>query len=177
LDDAQISTAVFYADVSDMIQTVVVDAGPPQMTQTRNVGDGEFYGVELGGQVRMATSFVIGGNLTWLHRTIKDALQPDYRPTGIPDAQALVYATWSPAPRWSFTPNLEYASNRWNSGQGTSYLRTGNHTLVNLQVQWNPLEHMNIALGARNLTDKLYELAWGFPEMGRSFYLKAQVNF
>jgi len=176
-DDAQINTAVFYADVSDMIQTVVVDAGPPQMTQTRNVGDGEFYGVELGGQARMAASVVLGGNLTWLHRTIKDALQPDYRPTGIPDAQALVYATWTPAPRWSITPNLEYATNRWNTGSGTGYLRTGKYTLVNLQMQWNPLGNMNIAMGARNLTDKLYELSWGFPEIGRSFYLKAQVNF
>jgi len=176
-DAAQISTAVFYADVSDMIQTVVVDAGPPQMTQTRNVGDGEFYGIELGGQARLMPGFVLGGNLTWLHRSIKDALQPDYRPTGIPDAQALLYATWSPTPRWSLTPNIETATNRWNSGQGTSYLRTGRHTLLNLQVQWNPLDNVLIALGARNLTDKLYELAWGFPEQGRAFYAKAQVNF
>ena len=41
---------LFYADVEDMIQTVVVEPGPPQITQTQNVGDGEFYGVELGVQ-------------------------------------------------------------------------------------------------------------------------------
>jgi len=176
-DEAQISTAVFYADVTDMIQTVVVDAGPPQMTQTRNVGDGEFYGLEVGGQARLAANVILGGNLTWLHRRIKDALQPDYRPTGIPDAQALLYATWAPAPRWSVTPTIETATNRWNSGQGTAYLRTGRHTLANLQMQWDVLDNVSIAFGARNITDKLYELSWGFPEMGRSFYAKAQLNF
>ena len=48
---------VFYADIEDMIQTVVASAGPPQITQTRNVGDGEFYGVEFGVQSQLADDF------------------------------------------------------------------------------------------------------------------------
>lgn len=171
------NTAVFYADVRDMIQTVVVDAGPPQLTQTQNVGDGEFYGVELGGEARLSSTFVLGGTFTWLHREIKDPLQPDYRPTGAPDSQALLYATWSPLERWSFTPSIEYASNRWNSGPGTSYLRTGRYALVNLQVQWDAAKNVRFAVGGRNLTDEEFELAWGFPEQGRSFYGKVQVDF
>jgi len=176
-DDTGFNAAVFYSDVRDMIQTVVVDAGPPQLTQTRNVGDGEYYGVEFGGQARLSDTFVLGGNATWMHRTIKDPLQPDYRPTGIPGHQALVYATWSPLARWSFTPSIEYADDRWNSGPGASYLRTGQYALVNLQVQWDFTDNARIALGGRNLTDELYELAWGFPQPGRTFYAKIQVGF
>ena len=176
-DDASFNAALFYSDVSDMIQTVVVDAGPPEMTQTRNVGDGEYYGVEFGGQARLSESFVLGGNATWMHRSIKDPLQPDYRPTGIPGHQALLYGTWSPLANWSFTPSIEYADDRWNSGPGTSYIRTGQYTLLNLQAQWEVSDSLRIALGARNLTDELYELAWGFPQPGRTFYAKVQVGF
>ncbi len=175
--DTSLNAAVFYSDVSDMIQTVVVEEGPPQLTQTRNVGDGEYYGIEFGGQARLSDSFVLGGNATWLHRTIRDPLQPDYRPTGIPGHQALLYATWSPLARWSFTPSLEYADDRWNAGPGTSYIKTGQYTLLNLQAQWDVSDAMRIAVGARNLTDELYELAWGFPMEGRSFYVKMQVGF
>lgn len=176
-DDASFNAAVFYSDVKDMIQTVVVDPGPPQLTQTRNVGDGEYYGVEFGGQARLADTLVLGGNATWLHRTIKDPLQPDYRPTGVPGHQALLYATWSPLARWSFTPSLEYADDRWNDGAGGAYIRTGQYTLLNLQAQWDVADNARIALGGRNLADELYELAWGFPQQGRSFYAKIQVDF
>lgn len=176
-DDTQLNVAVFYSDVSDMIQTVIVDASPPQMTQTQNVGDGEFYGLELGGKARLTDAFSIGGNYTWLHRTIDDPLQPQFRPVGAPDHQALVYATWSPASQWSFTPSLEYASNRWNDGPGGGYLRTGQYTLANLQVQWDANSNVRIALGGRNLLDEDYELAWGYPEQGRSFYAKVQLSY
>ncbi|MCC7549231.1 MAG: TonB-dependent receptor [Burkholderiales bacterium] len=176
-DDVRFNTALFYADVGDMIQTVIVDAGPPQLTQTRNVGDGEFYGVELGAEASLSTTFVVGGTFTWMHREIDDPLQPDYRPTGAPDSQGLLYATWSPLARWSFTPSIEYASNRWNSGPGTIYLRTGRYTLVNMQVQWDAAKNVRFAVGARNLLDEEYELAWGFPEQGRSIYGKVQIDF
>lgn len=176
-DDVSFNSAVFYSDVSNMIQTVIVDAGPPQMTQTRNVGDGEYYGVEFGGQARLSEQFTLGGNATWLKRSIRDPLQPGYRPTGVPGHQALVYATWSPLANWSFTPSVEYANDRWNDGPGGAYIRTGQYTLVNLQAQWDVADNLRLALGARNLTDELYELAWGFPEQGRSFYAKVQVGF
>ncbi|MCD9027476.1 TonB-dependent receptor [Luteimonas sp. BDR2-5] len=176
-DDVHFNTAVFYSDVRDMIQTVIVDAGPPQMTQTRNVGDGEYYGAEFGGQARLSDTWVLGGNATWLHRTIKDPLQPEYRPTGVPQYQALLYATWSPLARWSFTPSIEFADDRWNEGPGGAYIRTGQYTLANLQVQWDVRSDVRVAFGGRNLLDEAYELAWGFPEQGRSFYAKLQVGF
>lgn len=60
---------------------------------------------------------------------------------------------------------------------GTSYIRTGQYTLLNLQAQWDVTDQLRVAVGGRNLTDELYELAWGFPQQGRSFYLKMQVSF
>ncbi len=176
-EQTRFNTAVFYSDVKDMIQTVIVDPGPPQMTQTRNVGDGEYYGIEFGGQTQLTETLMLGGNLTWLHRSIRDPLQPNYRSTGVPGHQALLFATWSPMDRWAFTPSLEYADDRWNDGPGGAYIQTGQYTLANLQVQWDATSRMRVAFGGRNLLDEEYELAWGFPDQGRSFYAKVQVGF
>ena len=41
---ARVSAAVFYSDVRDLIQTVVL---PDKTTQTQNVGNGDFSGVEF----------------------------------------------------------------------------------------------------------------------------------
>jgi iron complex outermembrane receptor protein len=40
----QLGGAVFYSDVRNLIQTVVL---PDTTTQTQNVGDGRFYGGEV----------------------------------------------------------------------------------------------------------------------------------
>lgn len=168
----RLQAAVFHSWLRDMIQTVVVDPGPPQLTQTRNVGDGRISGLELGGEGRLGDALQVGGNATFLHRRIRDPLQPQYRPVGTPERQLLLYATWRPAPDWQVTPSLEHAGARWSDGPAGSYLRTGRYTLANLQVQWQAAPAWQVALGARNLGDRQYELAWGFPEPGRSIYLK-----
>ena len=31
-------------------------------------------------------------------------------------------------------------------------------------------------LGFKNLTDDNYELAWGFPQPGRTFYVKTRIG-
>lgn len=46
-----------------------------------------------------------------------------------------------------------------------------------LQAQWDVTDAMRIAIGGRNLTDELYELAWGFPQVGRTFFVKMEVGF
>ncbi|HVV95535.1 MAG TPA: TonB-dependent receptor [Rhodanobacteraceae bacterium] len=174
---AHVSAAVFYSDVSDMIQTVIVDAGPPQLTQTRNVGDGSYYGVEFGGDVRLGETWSIGGNYTWLHREIEDALQPNLRPVGTPKHQALLYATYAPTERFSLTPSIEYASDRWSDVTGGGYVETGEYCLFDIQAEYRFNRNVRLAVGGRNLADKDYELAWGFPQEGRTFFAKIDIVY
>ena len=78
--------AVFYSDVRDLIQTVVL---PDTTTQTQNVGDGQFYGAEVGVDAPLAPQLTFGGNYTALSRTIRDALLPEPAADRRADAQGV----------------------------------------------------------------------------------------
>lgn len=176
-DELGLTAALFYADVEDMIQTVVASAGPPQLTQTRNVGDGEFYGVEFGIRSRLTEQWSVAANYTHLEREITDPLQPALEVTGAPDDSAFVAFTYEPSQRLSIVPSLELASDRWSDVTGGGYVRIGDYALVNLQVQYRGSELWELAAGVTNLTDEDFQLAHGYPEPGRSAYLRLRLNF
>ena len=96
LDNTNLTAALFYNDVKDMIQTVVVSAGPPQLTQTANVGNGEYYGIELGADAQINEHLKVGGNYSLLKRSIDDPLQPNLQATGTPTHQGFLYVSYRP---------------------------------------------------------------------------------
>lgn len=176
---ARLEASVFYTDVKDLIQTVIVVASP-QQTQTQNVGDGRFYGVEVGGEVQLARRLRAGANYSLLDRRITDALQPTFEATGVPDHLGFAWLAWEPLASLTVQPSMEFASNRWtdrNGSNGLGYQRIGRYTLTNLQVSWRPLPNVEAVLGARNLFDRNFELAYAFPEPGRSLFAKVKLTF
>ncbi len=174
-DRFDLSTALFYADVEDMIQTVIVVPNP-QQTQTQNVGDGEFYGVELGVRAQLSDKLGLAANYTHLEREINDPLQPNFEVVGAPDDSAFVALTYEPTDKLTITPSLELASDRW-AEVGTAFIRTGDYSLLNLQVQYRGSDSWEIAAGGSNLTDENFELAFGYPEAGRHVYVRLRLNF
>jgi iron complex outermembrane receptor protein len=169
---------LFYSDVRDLIQTVVL---PDTTTETQNVGDGRFYGVEFAVDAPIAADLAIGGNYTALSRTIHDALQPNLRPTGVPTHKAFLYAAWRPIEKLTITPSLDMAGDRWsdvntNPVPAFPYLRTGGYTLLDLSAQYSVQRNVDVVLGLKNLADQNYELSWGFPQPGRTFYVKTRVG-
>jgi iron complex outermembrane receptor protein len=169
---------LFYSDVRDLIQTVVL---PDTTTQTQNVGDGRFYGVELAVDASITADVSVGGNYTAISRTIRDALQPSLRPTGVPAHKAFLYASWRPVERLTVTPSLDLAGDRWsdvnrNPMPAFPYLRTGGYTLLDVSAQYAVQPNVDVVFGMKNLTDDNYELSWGFPQPGRTFYVKTRVG-
>lgn len=177
LDNTNLTAALFYNDVKDMIQTVVVSAGPPQLTRTANVGNGEYYGIELGADAQINERLKVGGNYSLLKRNIDDPLQPNLQATGTPTHLGFLYASYRPIDAVTITPSIELADERWSDVTGGGYRQVGQYTLVNLQLQYRPIEAWELALGARNLADENFQLADGFPEPGRSLYAKLKVEF
>jgi iron complex outermembrane receptor protein len=179
-DGLDLTAALFYADVEDLIQTNVVNPGqpPPQMTQTQNVGDGEFYGVELGVTTRLTESWRVSANYTHLERVIDDPLQPGLEVTGAPDDAAFVAFIFEPSDRWTITPSLELATDRWSEVTGGGFVRTGDYTLLNLQAQYRGGgDRWELAFGGTNITDENFELAYGYPEPGTSAYARVRLRF
>lgn len=174
---ARLSAAVFYSDVRDLIQTVLL---PDTTTQAQNVGTGDFRGVELSAEAPVGTALRIGGHYTGMRRVIRDALRPNLRPTGVPDHRAFLYASWQATRALRLTPNVELSGDRWsdvNPAPAFPYLRTGACTLVNVDATYGLPSGIDLSGGFKNLLDDHYELAWGFPQQGRTFYLRTRVKF
>jgi iron complex outermembrane receptor protein len=174
---SRVSAAGFYSDVRDLIQTVVL---PDTLTQTQNVGNGRFSGVEIGVDAPVGRTIRAGGNYTFMHREITDALQPNLRPTGVPTNRAFLYASWQPTSRLRITPSLELADDRWsdvNPAPAFPFIKTGAYRLVDVDATYTFVRALEVSLGLKNLLDEHYELAWGYPQPGRSFYLKTRMRF
>ena len=175
-DRVRLQAAFFYSDITDLIQTVVL---PDTTTQTQNVGDGHVAGAEFGVDVSVTPQLTVGGNYTGLQKEIVDALLPNLRPTGVPAHKAFLYAAWRPVEKLTITPTLDLAGDRWsdvNPAPAFPYVRTGGYTLFDLSVQYGVARNTDVVLGFKNLTDDNYSLAWGFPQPGRTFYVKMRAG-
>ncbi len=178
LQNIRFEGAVFYSDVRSLIQTVVL---PDATTQTQNVGDGEFYGAEVAVDADAGRQLRVGGNYTYISRTVEDALLPNLRPTGVPAHKAFLYAAWSPIARLTVTSSLDLAGDRWSDINpppvpANPYVRTGSYTLLNLNADYEVLRNFELVFGFKNLSDDNYALAWGFPQPGRTFYFKTRIG-
>jgi outer membrane receptor protein involved in Fe transport len=61
------------------------------------------------------------------------------------------------------------------ASEGTFTL--GSYSLFDLDATWTLPRSVELSLGFKNLFDDHYELAGGYPQPGRAFYLKTRVVF
>ena len=97
----------------------------------------------------------------------------------MPTHKAFLYAAWLPLSRLTITPSLDLAGDRWsdvNPAPAFPYVRTGAYTLFNLAAEYAIRNQVDLVVGFKNLTDDDYELAWGLPQPGRTFYVKTRVG-
>lgn len=180
----QLDAAIFYSDVQDALLSVPVVFGPPisaTLNQTRNVGDGEYYGVELALTAALSESVTIGGNYTWLHRDLTDPTNANFRPQGVPEHKFFAYVDWRVVEALTVTASVEASSSRWTVTASSlivppRFYETGDYTLFNLAADWQITDGVDLLVGARNLFDESYTLTDGFPEEGRSFYMSLRAR-
>ncbi len=177
----RVETALFYSDISDMMQSVYVG---PALTQTQNVGDGKYAGFEIAASWDLAPNIALSANYTYLHREISEPVRAGLKATDTPDHSAYLRLDWQATDTLKVAPSLELASSRLSDSaiQPTdptqvAYTRNAGFGLVHLDLEWQPTETTSVVFGVRNLFDKNYELVEGFPEAGRTFYLTTGVTF
>lgn len=174
----EISTAIFYSDVNNFIESVPIVYKGQSVTQSQNVGSGYFVGIEGSGSYYLRDDLLVGGNVTFIRRHIDNPASTVYQPSGVPFIQGFLYATWAPLPCLNLTPSLELADSRWTPNTaGTVYYKTGSYQLLGFQAAYQFNSQFTVQAGARNLLDQNYQLVDGFPEAGRTFFVNAKVTF
>lgn len=172
--------SLFYSDVSNAIESVILPSppAPANTTQSQNVGHGDFYGAELSLTGEIMEGLNLGANYTWQVRHIDTPgnVTP-LQLTGDPMHKGFIYLDWQALPDFTITPNLSLASNRWTSNTaGTQYFKTGAFALAGLSLNYRFADHFDINAGVKNLFDENYQLTAGFPEPGRTFFMQLRYR-
>lgn len=186
--------AVFHSNVKDaLVQVPVVLAAPfGTVNQTRNVGEADYYGLELSLNAKASDWLDFGGNLTWIERNYQrvsqitaipgttapitgaDPTNASWEPQGVPGLKAFIYANINVLPNVTLTPNVEFASERWTVTSSSAitpprFYQTGEYILVNLAADWQINDNLSLLATVKNLGDGDYTLVDGFPEEGRNY--------
>jgi iron complex outermembrane receptor protein len=183
--------ALFYSHVTNAIvnfQTLAYSCtgsttpGPcPQvsLTQSRNLGSGNYYGGEISIEAKIGSTLSFGGNYTYTHRTLHDPSNAAFRPTDVPTHKAFLYADWAPVQRLHIIPSIDIASDRWTVTDVAPiiYYRTGSYANAGLRADYRLAQGIDVGVGARNLFDDNYSLVDGYPEQGRSFFVSLRARY
>ncbi|WP_374569966.1 TonB-dependent receptor plug domain-containing protein [Phenylobacterium sp.] len=186
LGGVHLEGAVFYSRLDDVIvsvpfiYTTCTAAGvctDNAVSQSRNVGEGEYWGLEGAVVWRAAETLSLGANYTYMHRDLTDPNNAAFRPTDVPAHKGFVYADWRPLARLRVLPSVDLASDRWTvNTAGTRYYRTGAYAVANLRVDYELADGLEVGVGGRNLFDQNYQLVDGFPEQGRTLFLSLRAR-
>lgn len=175
LKTLQLGGSVFYSDLTDVIQSYNIGGGK---VQNQNVGDGRYYGVEVYGEWEALSNLTLGARYTYLKRQLIDPVRPGLKPIGTPDHSAYIYAEWLPWEDLTVSPGIELYSSRWSTDRlENNFFQTKGFALVNLSMNYRLRENMSFDFGVRNILDTDYQLADGFPEPGRTFFLSTAITF
>lgn len=176
-----LSATAFYSDVSKVIQGGGLDEdgdGFKEVSQNQNVGDGKYYGVELKADWTVNDKLVVGGHYAYLHRKIDGPDGLDIKPVGRPKHSALFYAKWEAYTRLVLMPSLELYSSRYSSDRTEStFTKNKGFALANFSADYQITENFSAGVGVRNIFDKNYEVQYGYPEAGRTFFARAKATF
>ncbi len=174
----QLEASAWYARLSDVIIAVPILFNGQPVTQSRNVGSGDYYGAEIAVSARLSKALDLGGNYTWTRREVLDPVNAAFRPTGVPTHKAFLFAQWRPVEAVAIVPSLDIASDRWLvNTAGTRWFRDGGHVLAGLRANLTVRDGLEAGVGVQNLFDANYQLADGFPEAGRSFFATLRARY
>lgn len=193
--------AAFYTDVRDTNLEVVVEQGGNAYYQTQNFGKSRVYGLELASVINMADSFDLGLAYTYMEKELRSSVAKaeDLKPTNVPKHKLTVYGDWRVAEGLNIIPKVEAYSSRYStiggnnminaavrthsaSGIGTGVgkqdgTKIGGFATAGLKVKYQPFDALEISAGVDNIFDKNYQLAEGYPEEGRNYFLTLTTKF
>lgn len=199
--------AAFYTDVRDTnLEVAVPSAECPESGlsgvcyQTQNFGKSRVYGLELASVIRMTDSFNLGLAYTYMEKELRSSIAKaeDLKPTNVPKHKLTVYGDWRVAEGLNIIPKVEAYSSRYSTLGGNNMVnaavrvhgkgigtgigmqdgtKIGGFATAGLKIQYQPTDALEISVGVDNIFDKNYQLAEGYPEEGRNYFLTLSTKF
>ncbi len=194
--------AAFYTDVRDTNLEVVVPSAECDSGfcyQTQNFGKSRVYGLELASVIRMTDSFDLGLAYTYMEKELRSSIAKaeDLKPTNVPRHKLTVYGDWRVAEGLNIIPKVEAYSSRYSTLGGNNMVngavrtsgkpgtgidmrdgtKIGGFATAGLKVKYQPFDALEISAGVDNIFDKNYQLAEGYPEEGRNYFLTLTTKF
>lgn len=172
----RVDTAIFYSDITDMMQSNAVPGtscdGGKLCNQLQNIGKVSSKGIELGLTAAVTNALELGGNYTYLDRNNKSDSK---LLTDAPAHKLFTYAKWAATPGLSVIGSAEYNSKRYTNDSGTR-LATG-FSMVNTKLSYTLQKDVTLEAGINNLLDRNYAYSEGFYEEGRNFFANLNYRF
>lgn len=179
---AQAEASLFHSRIDGLIQDALVasnQCGGTVCNQAQNIGKARNRGLELSLQQPIAEQGQLGIAYTWLDRdNLGNAAIPL---TNSPRQRVSANGQWRFSPHWQAVATLEAEQGRMvtYSGPGNQggYLQLHGYATLSAKLVWSPMEQIQIEAGGRNLGNRWYELAEGYPMPGRSWFANISYRF
>lgn len=179
---AMLEASLFQSRIDDLIQDALISSnqcGSTVCNQAQNIGRARSRGVELTLQQHIGERGQLGAAYTWLDR---DNLgNPAVRLTNSPRQRLFAHAQWTFSPQWEALATVEAEQGRivtyTGPGNQGGFLRLDGYATFGAKLVWSPLDGLDIEAGGRNLGDRWYELAEGYPMPGRSWFANVSYRF
>ncbi len=172
---ARAEAAVFYNDIEDKIQSVnlngAADCTVANKCQMQNVGEVRVRGLEVSLQTPLNSRLDVGGNFTRMD--LDNRSDSSVRITSIPETKLILHAVWRPVEQVKLIAFMEQNGGRWASNT----VKLDRFTIFNLKGVWEAREGLFAEVGVNNLSDRNYELDFGFPSPGRMWYTNLSYVF
>ncbi|MGQ0529108.1 MAG: TonB-dependent receptor plug domain-containing protein [Panacagrimonas sp.] len=168
--------AVFQADLDDAIENVTIPNDQcttpnPTCFQQQNIGEQRNRGVELGAVWKPLTTLKVDAQVSVLDR--ENRSRPELRQIDTPEQKYRLALAWRPVQRWTLKTDAQHETKRYSTTDGVRV--ADDFTLVHAFVRFEPIQHLGLELGGRNLFDELYAYQEGFFEPGRTWL--AQLDY
>ncbi len=166
---------VFYSDITNVIQSVAIDASlctSSPCTQMQNIGKASAAGIEIDLRGTIG-AWRYAFNYAYLER--RNHTGNGLLLTDTPRHKAFATAAWTIADAWSVAGTVEGMSRRNSSSDGKQVAPA--FAIAGLKGTWRATPALSVDLGVRNLFDRVYCYAEGFPEEGRTWLANATYRF
>lgn len=160
---------IFHSDIDNLIQQVKVPStacGSTTCLQSQNVSKASADGLELSLNGELLRNVDIATSYSYLDRRNRSG--DGLFLTDTPHHNLFAALTWHATGALALSTSVNAMSRRYSSSDGKQIAPA--FAVANLKASYRFAKGLTLEAGVSNLFDRLYYVAEGYPEVGRTFF-------